>query len=100
MGKNKKARTCKQCKAACCKVYNITVTFDDTIREPKLIPFLHLDQEFAEPQGTEFAIRFPCPFLGPDNKCKIYDTRPEVCRIFGSKNECKKAQDKLKSKLY
>ena len=22
----------------------------------------------------------PCPFLGDDNLCKIYDVRPEKCR--------------------
>lgn len=25
-----------------------------------------------------------CPFLGLDDRCTIYDDRPEVCRLFGN----------------
>jgi len=24
----------------------------------------------------------PCPFLGDDNKCKVYDFRPKACREY------------------
>jgi len=28
-----------------------------------------------------------CPFLNAENRCEIYDERPEVCRKFGSGDE-------------
>ncbi|MDP4953161.1 MAG: YkgJ family cysteine cluster protein, partial [Flavobacteriales bacterium] len=24
----------------------------------------------------------PCPFLGEDNKCSVYDSRPKACREY------------------
>ena len=29
----------------------------------------------------------PCPFLGEDNRCKIYEVRPEDCRSFPHTNK-------------
>jgi Fe-S-cluster containining protein len=35
-------------------------------------------------------VDIPCPFLGRDKGqafCRIYDKRPEVCRLFGANTE-------------
>ena len=30
----------------------------------------------------DFDKSMPCPFLGPDNLCDIYDVRPKACAAF------------------
>lgn len=39
----------------------------------------YLMQEY---DGTYITNNAPCPFLEEDNKCKIYDVRPEVCQSY------------------
>lgn len=33
-----------------------------------------------------------CPFLGVDNKCLIYKTRPQICRDYPQGAKCKRAE--------
>ena len=39
--------------------------------------YLKLDED-----GDYVAVSKPCPFLGADNKCSIYEDRPSDCRRF------------------
>lgn len=39
--------------------------------------YLHLDNE-----GDWVLNQAPCPFLQDDNKCEIYDVRPQACREY------------------
>lgn len=39
----------------------------------------YLMQEY---DGTYITNHAPCPFLQSDNKCQIYEARPEVCRSY------------------
>ena len=42
-------------------------------------------ESYLEPDdedGTYRARQKPCPFLGDDNLCTIYDVRPAVCREY------------------
>jgi Fe-S-cluster containining protein len=34
----------------------------------------------------------PCPFLGPDNYCSVYDSRPKACREYPHTNRKKMSQ--------
>lgn len=34
----------------------------------------------------------PCPFLGPDNYCGVYDSRPKACREYPHTNRKKMSQ--------
>jgi Fe-S-cluster containining protein len=74
---------CTQC-ANCCRTLRIVVTKDDVPRiarhlgmaEPEFIAtYLERDEE-----GRYRIKATPCPFLGDDNRCTIYDVRPEKCR--------------------
>ena len=76
---------CLQC-ANCCKTTPTTFTEADIRRASKYIEiskkefikkYLILDLD-----GTYTTITTPCPFLLDDNKCKIYDARPEACSSF------------------
>ena len=39
--------------------------------------YLHLDSE-----GDYVLIAAPCPFLGADNYCSVYEARPRACREY------------------
>jgi Fe-S-cluster containining protein len=77
---------CTRC-ANCCKTMNIKFNDEDALRIAR-----HLDMDvdefvktFLEPDEEDgpYKVRGkPCPFLGDDDRCKIYDVRPTVCREY------------------
>ena len=76
---------CLQC-ANCCKNYSPRFKTPDIkriskhlkMRESDFIEtYLKVDEE------GDFVVKsLPCPFLGADNFCSIYDQRPSDCRRF------------------
>lgn len=77
---------CLRC-ANCCKTMRPKVTEEDVDR---IAPHLGLTageftRTYLETDPDEPGMwmkSLPCPFLGEDNRCKIYDVRPEDCRSF------------------
>jgi uncharacterized protein len=76
---------CLKC-AACCKSYSPRFKTPDIKRISKHLKmkesvfietYLRLDEE-----GDYVANQTPCPFLGSDNYCSIYDQRPSDCHRF------------------
>ena len=76
---------CLQC-ANCCKNYSPRFKTPDIkrisrhlkMRESDFIAkYLKVDEE-----GDYVANHLPCPFLGSDNYCSIYDNRPSDCHRF------------------
>jgi uncharacterized protein len=76
---------CLQC-ARCCKRYSPRFKIPDIKRISKILQmkegafiekYLRLDED-----GDYVAVSAPCPFLGEDNKCSIYEDRPSDCRRF------------------
>lgn len=72
--------------ANCCKNYSPRFKTPDIKRISKLLrlkegefieTYLKLDEE-----GDYVTKSAPCPFLGSDNKCSIYDDRPSDCARF------------------
>lgn len=76
---------CLTC-ANCCKTISPTVTQRDIerlskhfrIRPAQVIEqYLYLDEE------QDYVMqRTPCPFLGADNYCSVYEARPDACREY------------------
>jgi uncharacterized protein len=76
---------CLQC-AHCCKNYSPRFKTPDIKRISRTLQlkesvfiekYLQLDEE-----GDYVAVSKPCPFLGEDNRCSIYNDRPSDCRRF------------------
>ncbi len=76
---------CLEC-ANCCKSYSPRFKGPDIkriarhlrIKEGELIDnYLRLDEE-----GDYVVVSKPCPFLGTDNYCTIYEVRPSDCHRF------------------
>lgn len=76
---------CTKC-ANCCKILGPLFTESDISRIAKhfrmRLPvfedmYLHVDED-----NDKVFKSMPCPFLGEDNLCSIYDIRPKACREF------------------
>ncbi|HFR3767405.1 TPA: YkgJ family cysteine cluster protein [Streptococcus suis] len=76
---------CTQC-ANCCKDLGPDLTEADITRMAKLFrmklstfesTYLRVDED-----GDKVFQSMPCPFLGPDNLCDVYDARPKACAAF------------------
>jgi Fe-S-cluster containining protein len=76
---------CLQC-AQCCKKYSPRFKTPDIKRISKVLgmkesvfieTYLRLDQD-----GDYVVKSSPCPFLGSDNACSIYEDRPSDCARF------------------
>lgn len=76
---------CLQC-AACCKNYSPRFKTPDIKRISKHLSmkegdfietYLKVDEE-----GDYVVKSTPCPFLGSDNLCSVYDVRPSDCARF------------------
>mgnify|MGYP000899212048 CR=1 FL=1 len=81
---------CLEC-AACCKNYSPRFKTPDIKRISKHLKlkesvfietYLRIDED-----GDYVVQSKPCPFLGADNKCSIYDVRPSDCERFPYTNE-------------
>ena len=68
---------CKQC-GKCCRTFVTSEAYDlETLR----LKTGYLGQvKYKEEIYHIFDL--PCIYLGRDNKCKIYDERPEACKKF------------------
>ena len=76
---------CTQC-ANCCKTLGPDFTEQDITRiakhfRMKLPAFEEMYLQVDE-DGDKVFKSMPCPFLGPDNLCDIYDVRPKACAAF------------------
>lgn len=76
---------CLKC-ARCCKSFSPRFKPPDIKRISKSLQmkegefkerYLKIDEE-----GDYVAVSAPCPMLGENNQCKIYDERPSDCRRF------------------
>lgn len=97
---------CLDC-AACCKNYSPRFKTPDIKRISKHLKmkegdfiekYLLLDDE-----GDYVANSKPCPFLGDDNYCSIYDVRPSDCERFPYTDEdvlLKRQQITLKNSTF
>jgi uncharacterized protein len=75
---------CTRC-ANCCRTMRIVITDEDIPRiaghlgsttEEFIARYLELDK-----QERRYLMKAtPCPFLGDNSRCTIYDVRPEKCR--------------------
>ncbi len=81
---------CLSC-AACCKNYSPRFKTPDIKRISKYLKlkesvfienYLRLDED-----GDYVVKQSPCPFLGSDNFCSIYEARPSDCSRFPYTNE-------------
>lgn len=76
---------CLQC-AACCKTYSPRFKTPDVKRISKQLGMKEsafIEAYLRVDEDGDFVVKAsPCPFLGDDNFCSIYDVRPSDCARF------------------
>jgi len=75
----KKQPPCEKCQAYCCKQrgHDFAVLLADDEVEQYEHAGLNKDQEWCLPY-----VDGKCVYLGDDDRCSIYDRRPQLCRDF------------------
>lgn len=86
---------CLQC-ANCCKTTSPIITRQDIDRLSKALrmtpgEFVQRYLQIDEDQDYVFQSS-PCPFLGADNHCSVYENRPKACREYPHTNRKKMVQ--------
>ncbi|MGB0176278.1 MAG: YkgJ family cysteine cluster protein, partial [Owenweeksia sp.] len=76
---------CLNC-ANCCKTTGPLFTDSDINRLARhfnLKPAEFIDQYLRVDEDGDFVLQtLPCPFLGDDNYCSVYEVRPKACREY------------------
>jgi len=77
-------KTCKYCNGKCCRYVTTELETPKTERDFEDIKWFvaHKNVEVFIEKDGQWYIEFitPCKNLGHDNLCKIYETRPHICR--------------------
>lgn len=76
---------CLDC-ANCCKTISPIVTQRDIERLAKhfrIRPVELIERHLLIDEDRDYVMnRTPCPFLGADNYCSVYEARPDACREY------------------
>ena len=76
---------CLQC-ANCCKHSQPVFNRTDITRIAGFLGMAEREMELnylkADADGDFVPMAKPCPFLNPDNHCRVYEVRPKSCRGF------------------
>lgn len=88
MSKPDMALECDRC-GACCRTFPVLVSIGDAQREPRIIQEGMRIRDWDRNEEWEFRLHpLPfhrgCAFLGSDDHCLVYETRPSVCRRFAA----------------
>lgn len=76
---------CLHC-ANCCKTTSpifYPTDIERVARAMKMKPGEFIDKYLRVDEDNDYVLKSsPCPFLGPDNMCSVYDSRPKACREY------------------
>ncbi|MFO0870219.1 MAG: YkgJ family cysteine cluster protein [Pirellulales bacterium] len=83
------APLCDFCYAKCCRYFALPI---DTPSKPQDYDYLRwylLHQQaslFVDEKTWYLLVQTPCKHLQPDHRCGIYETRPQICREYSTKD--------------
>jgi Fe-S-cluster containining protein len=76
---------CLQC-ANCCKTTGpllLNKDIDRLAKELKMRPAIFAERYLKVDEDKDYVFQqLPCPFLGSDHYCLVYDARPNACREY------------------
>jgi Fe-S-cluster containining protein len=86
---------CLEC-ANCCTTTGPLITQKDVSRLAKYLRIkpAQFEDEYTriDEDGDRVFQSMPCPFLGADNYCSVYEHRPKACREYPHTDRIKQAQ--------
>ena len=80
-------RLCEFCDAKCCRYFALPIDKPSTFEEFDYVRWYLLHEGasvFVEDGDWFLLVHSPCKELGPDNRCRIYGTRPQICREYST----------------
>jgi Fe-S-cluster containining protein len=80
-------RLCEFCEAKCCRYFALPIDKPSTFEEFDYVRWYLLHEGasvFVEDGDWFLLVHSPCKELGPDNRCQIYETRPQICREYST----------------
>ncbi len=93
---------CEYCSAKCCRYYAFPITKPKKWRDFDFIRWylVHGKAAIFVDDGTWYIMVYAdCNHLLPDNRCGIYETRPQICRDYTT-DECEYDIDSGYDKLF
>ena len=81
---------CDYCTAKCCRYFALPIEKPEDYRDFEYVLWFLLHQHasvFVEDDTWYLLVHTACKHLQPDNRCGIYDTRPQICREY-STDDC------------
>ncbi len=93
---------CDYCSAKCCKYFAMPIDAPDSLRDLDFMRWFLLHDRasiFVEDESWYLLVHTTCKHLLPDNRCGIYETRPEICREYSTDN-CEYDEDATYEKYF
>ncbi|REJ66337.1 MAG: YkgJ family cysteine cluster protein [Planctomycetota bacterium] len=81
---------CEYCTAKCCHYFAMPIEVPDEKQDFEFIRWYMIHGEvsiFCEEDDWYLMVHNVCDHLQPDNRCGIYETRPQICRDYTT-DEC------------
>ncbi len=80
---------CLDC-ANCCKTTSpifLNTDIDRLAKSFRMKSSAFIDEYLHRDEEGDYVLNFsPCPFLGTENKCQVYEDRPKACREYPHTN--------------
>ena len=86
---------CEFCTAKCCRYFALPIDEPDCFEDFEYIRWYLLHEKasvFTEDDTWYLLVHTVCKHLGEDRRCRIYETRPKICRDY-STNDCEYEDD-------
>lgn len=80
---------CEFCTAKCCRYFALPIDTPTSFDDFEFIRWYLLHEQasvFTEDETWYLLVHTPCKHLQNDNRCGIYDTRPQICRDYTTEN--------------
>ena len=80
---------CDYCTAKCCKYFALPIETPETYDDYEFIRWYLLHDQatvFTEDEDWYLLVHTTCEHLQPDNRCGIYETRPQICRDYSTED--------------
>ena len=80
---------CEYCTAKCCRYFALPFDAPEEFTDYEFIRWFLLHERasvFKEGEDWYLLVHTTCRHLQPDNRCGIYETRPQICRDYTTKD--------------
>ena len=86
----KKGETlCDYCTAKCCRYFALPIETPEDFEDYEYLRWYLLHGRasvFTEDETWYLLVHTVCKHLGEDHRCGIYETRPQICRDYSTRN--------------